>query len=82
MAEQPGKAIGLEGLYELQKDLPRNQNRAQGSKTNVFTTVRSVVDDQKSSGVGTAAWKEGDKEMIGKVISYLCTLTALLFNTS
>lgn len=66
MAERPGNAIGLEGLYELPKDLPRNQNKTQVSKTNVLPTVRSVVDDQKKSGAGTAAWKEGDKEMIGK----------------
>ena len=71
MADQPGKAIGLEGLFELQKDLPKNQNKAQGLKKDVVTTVRSVGDNQKKSDAGTVAWKEGDKEMTGK-FSFIC----------
>lgn len=66
MAERPGKAIGLEGLFELQKDFSKNQNKIHGDKKDVITTVRSVVEDQKKTDAGTAAWKEGDKEMIGK----------------
>lgn len=66
MAERPGKGIGLEGLFELQKDLPKNQSNTQSLKKDVVTTVRSVDEDQKKSGACRAAWKEGDKEMIGK----------------
>lgn len=66
MAERAGKAIGLEGPFELQKDFPKNQNKTCGLKKNVVTNVRSVVEEKKQSGAGTAAWKEGDKEMIGK----------------
>ena len=66
MDERPGKAIGNEGLLELQKDLPKNQNKTQGLKKEVVTNLRSVVEEQKQNGAGTAAWKEGDKEMVGK----------------
>ena len=71
MAERRGKAIGLEGLFKLQKELPKNQNKTQGLKKNVPTTVRSVADEPKQSDAGTPVWKEGDKEMIGK-LSLIC----------
>ena len=67
MAEGPGKAIGLESLFELQKDLPKNQNKTQGLKNNVVTTVRRAVDEPKKSDKSTPVWKEGDKEMIDKL---------------
>ena len=72
MSERPGKAFGLEGLLELQKDLPKNQHKILDDKKDVVTTMRSVGEDQKKSDAGTFAWKESDEEIIGK--SFYCGL--------